>query len=348
MKLTLKIALFFFIFYTLGCNSPGNDSVKDENIKKDSALGAVELYDKNASALIDTNAIIEEIGKGFNWSEGPVWIADKKLSLFSDVPENKIYQWKEGDTVKLYLTPSGYTDTAERKGENGSNGLTLDINGKLLLCQSGNRQVVRLNTTLDAPKPDYTVLSATYNGKKFNSPNDLVTDSKNNIYFTDPIYGLPQHENDPTREMNFEGVYKISTDGKTTLLIDSIPRPNGVVLSLDQKILYIASSDDNKPRWYAYHLDENGNIKDGGILLDALSLKEKASVKSSPDGMKIDGHGNLFASGPDGINIISPEGKRLGLIKVYNRPASNCAFNKTKDILFITADDLVLRVKLLQ
>jgi gluconolactonase len=117
---------------------------------------------------------------------------------------------------------------------------------------------------------------------------------------------------------------------------------------LDQKILYIASSDDVKPRWYAYHLDENGNIKDGGILLDALPLKEKASVKSSPDGMKIDGHGNLFASGPDGINIISPEGKRLGLIKVYNRPASNCAFNKTKDILFITADDLVLRVKLHQ
>ncbi len=346
MKLILKITLLFFILYVCGCGSSSNPSTENEHIKKDSALGRIELYDKNASGLIDTNATIEVIGKGFNWSEGPVWVADKKLLLFSDVPENKIFQWKEGDTVKLYLTPSGYTDTAERKGENGSNGLTLDINGKLLLCQSGNRQVVRLNTALDAPKPDYTVLSATYNGKKYNSPNDLVTDSKNNIYFTDPIYGLPQHENDPTREMNFEGVYKISTDGKTTLLIDSIPRPNGIALSPDEKILYIASSDDKKPRWYAYLLNGNGNIKDGGILLDALPLKEQALFKSSPDGMKIDKHGNLFSTGPDGINIISPGGKRIGLIKVFNRPTSNCAFNETKDILFITADDLVLKVKL--
>jgi len=346
MKTKLKIALLLVMLYVYGCDSSNNSSSKTESTQKDSALGKIELFDNSASSLIDTNATIEEIAKGYNWSEGPVWIADKKFLLFSDVPENKIFVWKEGDTAKLYLTPSGYTDTAERHGENGSNGLTLDRNGKLLLCQSGNRQVVRLNASLDAPKPVFTVLSARYNGKRFNSPNDLVTDSKNNIYFTDPIYGLPQHENDPTREMTFEGVYKLSTDGKTTLLIDSIPRPNGIVLSLDEKVLYLSSSDDIKPRWYKYNLDETGNIKDGGILLDAVPIKEKASFKSAPDGMRIDNHGNLFASGPDGINIISPEGKRLALIKIYNRPASNCAFNETKDILFITADDLVLRVKL--
>lgn len=346
MKIKLKIAGFLFTLYAFGCGPADNTPADNTNIKKDSSLGAIELYDKNAFALIDTTATIEVIGKGYTWSEGPVWIADKKILLFSDVPENKIYQWKEGDSAKLYLTPSGYTDTAERKGENGSNGLTLDINGRLLLCQSGNRQVARLNTSLDAPKPDYTVLSAKYNYKKFNSPNDLITDRENNIYFTDPIYGLPQHENDPTREMNFEGVYKISTDGKTTLLIDSIPRPNGVALSLDQKILYIGSSDDIKPRWYAYHLDENGNIKSGGILLDAVPLRKKAAVKQGPDGFKIDKYGNIFSAGPDGINIISPEGKRLGMIKIFNRPTSNCAFNETKDILFITADDLVLRVEL--
>lgn len=344
----LKIALLLFMLYAYGCDSANSSLPKIESRRKDSVLGAIELYDKSASSLIDTDATIEEIGKGFTWSEGPVWIADKKLLLFSDVRENKIFQWKDGDTVKLYLTPSGYTDTTERKGENGSNGLTLDINGRLLLCQSGNRQVVRLNTTLDAPMPVYTVLSATYNGKKFNSPNDLVTDSKNNIYFTDPVYGLPKHENDPKREMNFEGVYKISTGGKTTLLIDSIPRPNGIALSLDEKILYVSSSDNIKPGWYRYNLDESGNIIDGGILLDARPLKQKASFKSSPDGMKIDKYGNIFGTGPDGINIISPGGKRIGLIKVFNRPTSNCAFNETKDILFITADDLVLKVKLHQ
>jgi len=136
-------------------------------------------------------------------------------------------------------------------------------------------------------------------------------------------------------------VFKISADGKISLLIDSISRPNGVTLSPDESILYIASSDDNKPRWYAYNPDENGNIKRDSILLDALPLVEKASVKQKPDGLKTDKRGNIFSAGPDGINIISPQGKLFGLIKIYNRFTSNCAFNETKDILFITADDLM-------
>jgi len=253
-----------------------------------------------------------------------------------------------GDTAKLWLTPSGYTDTAFRAGENGSNGLALDKDGKLLLCQSGNRQVARLNSSFDDAKPVFTVLAENYNGKKFNSPNDLVAESKNNIYFTDPIYGLPKGENDPERELNFEGVYKIATDGKLTLLIDLIRRPNGIALSLDEKTLYVASSDDQHPRWFAYELGENGNIKNGGILLDAAGMKEKAMVKQGADGFKIVKYGNIFSAGPDGINIISPAGKLLGLIKIYDRRVSNCAFNETKDVLFISADDLVLRTQLHQ
>ncbi|MEO8823831.1 MAG: SMP-30/gluconolactonase/LRE family protein, partial [Ginsengibacter sp.] len=209
---------------------------------------------------------------------------------------------------------SGYTGSVPRNGETGSNGLTLDNDGKLLLCQSGNRQVVRMNASLDDPKADYTILATKYNGKKLNSPNDLICDSKSNIYFTDPTYGLPNGDADTERELSFEGVYKISPDGKLTLLIDSIPKPNGIALSPDEKILYVASSDNIKPKWYAYNFDENGNLKDGHVLLDAAPLKEKATVKQGPDGFKIDKHGNLFAAGPDGINIISPEGKLLGLI----------------------------------
>jgi gluconolactonase len=343
MKNTAICFLLLYSIFSTSCSSPVPEN---SPAVKDSAIGKIEIYDKSAGSLIDSAAPIEVIGRHYIWSEGPVWVESRQLLLFSDVRQNKIFQWNGKDTPVVFLTPSGYTDTAFRNGENGSNGLTLDKDGKLLLCQSGNRHVARLNAPLDSPRPEFTVLAKDYKGKKFNSPNDLVTDSRNNIYFTDPIYGLPQREHDPTRELNFEGVYKIGTDGKITLLIDSISRPNGIALSPDEKILYIGSTDDKLPRWYAYHLNKDGNIESGGVLLDATAMKEKAAVKGGADGFKIDKSGNIFASGPDGINIISPEGKLLGLIKIYNRPVSNCAFNQSKDVLFITADDLVLRVKL--
>jgi gluconolactonase len=344
MKVLATGCILLFILYS--CNPTDNAAKDEKNIPEKTAAGKVELYDSSALQLIDSNAAIAVIGKNYNWSEGPVWIPVMQALLFSDVPENKIYKWNQADTPILYLTPSGYTDTAFRNGENGSNGLTLDINGTLLLCQSGNRQVVKMDAALNTPEPRYTVLSANYNGKKFNSPNDLIADSKNNIYFTDPVYGLPDGEKDKTRELQFEGVYRIGTAGKTTLLIDSIPRPNGIALSRDEKVLYIASSDEEKPGWYAYQLDSTGKVLNGGVLLDAKYLKEKATVKQGPDGMKIDKYGNLFCAGPDGINIISQAGKLLGLIKIYERRVSNCAFNETKEILYITADDCVLKVKL--
>jgi len=326
-----------------GCHNPsGNPTATG----KDSVPGRVEIYDHDVTDLIDTNAVIGIIGRNYKWSEGPVWVASKQMLLFSAVRENKIYRWDGKGEPALYLFPSGYTDTAFRDGENGSNGLALDKEGRLLICQSGNRQVVRLNAPLDDPKPDFTVLAAEYQGKKFNSPNDLVADSKDNIYFTDPIYGLPKGAADPTREMNFEGVYKITHDGRLILLIDSISRPNGIALSLDERTLYVGSSDDKHTRWYAYHLDSLGAIQSGGILLDGTALKERATIKQGADGFKIDKHGNIFSAGPDGINIISPAGKLLGLIRIYNRPVSNCSFNETKDVLYFTASDLVLKVRL--
>ena len=358
---------------TISCNS----LEEKKAAATDTLVGKVELYDPAAATLIDSSAKVEVIGKNYKWSEGPVWVPSQQMLLFSDVIRNTVFQWKEGkDTPSVYLTPSGYTDTAVRNGENGSNGLALDKDGRLLLCQSGNRQVVRMNAPLDSPRPVFTVLSANYKGKKFNSPNDLVADHKGNIYFTDPIYGLPKHENDPTRELTFEGVYRITPKGETILLIDSIARPNGIALSPDEKILYVGSSDDPHTKWYAYQLDSTGSIRSGAaatgnthsanistgnthsgniptgnlpggnVLLDGTALKAKATVKQGADGFKVDKYGNIFSSGPDGINIISPQGKVLGLIKVYGRPTSNCAFNETKEVLYITADDRVLRIRL--
>jgi gluconolactonase len=338
-----KIVAFSLIcLVVFSCNNRNESS---NSIGTDSAIGQVELYDNRDSAIINTHAVIEVIGKNYKWCEGPVWVPSRQMLLFSAVLENKIYKWNGKDTPVLYLTPSGYTDTAYRNGENGSNGLALDKDGKLLLCQSGNRQVVRLNASLDTPKPIFTVLAKDFQGKKFNSPNDLIADSRNNIYFTDPIYGLPKKEADPTREMNFEGVYKISSSGKVTLLIDSISRPNGITLSPDEKTLYVGSSADHT-QWYAYHLDSDGNIQSGGILLDGSLMKEKAKIKQGADGFKTDKYGNIFSSGPGGIDIISPAGKLLGMIRIYNKRTSNCAFNETKDVLFITADDWVLKVNL--
>ncbi len=346
MKNILFALTLLSIIISYCCGTENTRSAEKSAVEKDTSIGKVEIYDQSAITIIDSNAKIQVIAKGFSWVEGPVWIADKQMLIFSEVKQNKIFQWKNNDTAKLFLTPSGYTDTAVRNGENGSNGLALDKKGRLLLCQSGNRQVARLNTTLNAPKPMFTVLASDYNGKKFNSPNDLVTDSKDNIYFTDPVYGLPKGAEDSARELPFEGVYKISAEGKISLLIDSISRPNGIALSPDEKILYVASSDEKHPKWYAFRLTEKGNIQSGTVLLDGTEMKEKATVKQGADGFKIDKYGNIFSAGPDGVNIISPGGKRLGLIKIFNRRASNCAFNETKNTLYITATDVVIKVQL--
>lgn len=347
----------FVLFVVSDCNnssnSPGGgDSTgASSNVSANAAnlpIGKIEVYDTSVTGVLDPTAEIKVIGRHYSWAEGPVWVPERGMLLFSDVKENKVFRYSGNgkDTPVVYLAPSGYTDTAVRDGENGSNGLALDNNGALLLCQSGNRQVVRLKGPLgpDNATAQFTVLAANYKGKRFNSPNDLVADKHNSIYFTDPIYGLPKRAEDPTRELAFEGVYKIDANGKLTLLIDSISRPNGIALSPDEKILYVGSSDDLHPRWYAYHLDGQGNIINGGVFFDATSLKEKATVKQGADGFKVDNAGNIFASGPDGVNVISPTGKLLALIKVYKRPTSNCVFNKTKDTLYITADDLVLMV----
>lgn len=344
----MKNAFVFLLLFSLisSCNeSYTKHHQKSGKSAKDSLI-QVSWYATDLEEIIDLNASAQVIGRGFNWAEGPLWIADQQRLIFSDVPENKIFQWKESDSIGVYLTPSGYTGKLPRGGEIGSNGLSLDNNGRLLLCQSGNRQVARMDARVSYPTPKFTSLVSKYKGKRFNSPNDLIIDKKGNIYFTDPIYGLPNGENDPQRELKFEGVYKIDVKGKLSLLIDSIPRPNGLSLSPAEDILYIASSDEYRPAWYSYHLSKNGDIVTGGILLDATLLKKMATIKQGPDGFKLDNHGNIFSAGPDGINIISPKGARLGLIKVFGRSASNCVFNETKDILFVTADDIVLKINL--
>jgi gluconolactonase len=310
--------------------------------KPKDGTGEIEFIDNELSTLINKDAKVETIAEGFEWSEGPVWIEKQQMLLFSDVPKNTIYKWTEAKGKEVYLTPSGYTASEQRGGETGSNGLTLSPEGKLLLCQHGDRRIAMMDAPLDAPKPNFIVLASDYEGKKFNSPNDLVARSNGDIFFTDPPYGLEQNMADPKKEIPFQGVYKVDKFGRVTLLIDSIARPNGIALTPDEKTLIVANSDEQKKIWYAYDLGPKDSIVRSGIFFDAS--KEKGI--GACDGFKIDKQGNVYASGPGGIWIFNKTGKVLGKIKVNGVPASNCALTPDEKTLFITADSFVLRVKL--
>jgi gluconolactonase len=289
------------------------------------------------------DAKIEVIAEGFDWVEGPVWIKEGGIILFSEIPSNTIMKWKEGEGASVFLHPSGYTGTAKRGGEVGSNALRLDMQGRMLLCQHGDRRVARLDSSLNDPKPNYVTLADNYHGKKFNSPNDLVVHSNVYIYFTDPAYGLEFKMDDPAKELDFQGVYRIAKDGGVTLLTKEMTRPNGIALSPDEKTLYVANSDPDMAVWKAFNVKEDGNIENGRVFLDVTKMAE--TKPGLPDGMKVDQHGNLFASGPGGIFIITPQGKHLGTI-VTGQHTSNCAFGDDGKTLYMTADDYIMRIKI--
>lgn len=311
--------------------------------KEVKTIGSIERIDPSINDIIGENAVIEILADGYDWSEGPVWIESQKMLLYSDVPKNIVYKWTEEKGAEVYLTPSGYTGTTPtQSGEPGSNGLTLDNDGRLVLCQHGDRRVSRMDAPLDQPKPVFTALTSNYEGKKFNSPNDVDFRSNGDFFFTDPPYGLPtQDESDSTKEILFQGVYKVSADGKITLLIDSLTRPNGIALTPDERTIIVGNSDPKKAIWYAFDLTENDSVTNARIFYNATGEKEQGS----PDGLKIDNNGNVFASGPGGIWIFNKDAKVIGKIKIPAHTA-NCAFADNDKTLYITSDNYLLRVKL--
>jgi len=225
----------------------------------------------------------------------------------------------------------------------GSNGLLLAPSGNLVLCQCGNRQMARMEAPINTPKPIYTPLASRYDGKRFSSPNDAVYNAAGELFFTDPPYGLEsQRDDDPKKEMKWNGVYKVKTNGEVILLTDSIPRPNGIALLPGDQQLIIACSDPAKPNWYIYDLAGDA-LMNGRIFHSTLNeLKE---VNGLPDGLKVGKNGIIYASGPGGIWIFTSTGKLLGRIRVKH-PASNCALSKDEKMLYITNDMQILRVKL--
>jgi len=307
-------------------------------------VGSIERLDPRLDALVPPGARIEVLAAGFVWSEGPVWVRggawlSEACLLFSDIPRNRINRWRPGHGIDVFMEPSGYTGVADYGSEPGCNGLTLDRQGRLLLCEHGDRRVSRLS-----PDGGKLTLADRFEGKRLNSPNDLVVHSSGAIYFTDPPYGLPNRYDDPRRELDFCGVYRIGTDGRLDLLCRTMTRPNGLAFSPDEKTLYVAQSDPEAPIWRAFAVKPDGTLAgDGRVFFDAAVLHK--TRQGLPDGLKVDAAGNLFATGPGGVLVFTPDGTHLGTILTGQKTA-NCAFGDDGGTLYLTADSLLCRVRL--
>jgi gluconolactonase len=319
------------LLFVAACSSP----------KEKKLIGEIERLDPALDQLIAPGAQAEIIGEGYTWSEGPVWIESEKALLFSDVPNNIIYKWTEEKGVEPFLKPSGYTGAIPRGGEPGSNGLTLNNEGQLVICQHGDRRIALLTASFKEPKPEFKTLADNYHGKKLNSPNDVIVDKQGNLFFTDPPYGLLKNVNDSSKQIPFQGVYKVKTDGTVILLVDSLTRPNGIALSPDQQTLYVANSDQPISKWYSFHI-KGDSLTDAKIF---YSTKPAEGENGLPDGLRVDKNGNLFATGPGGIWIFNSEGKALGRIKLAQATA-NCAFSADGKTLYMTSHMYLLRMKL--
>lgn len=300
-------------------------------------LGTIERLDPALDALIPPGTPIEKLAGGFEWAEGPVWKRRTKTLLFSDVPRNVIFEWKEGVGTRDFLEHSGYTGSTARGGEPGSNGLTIDPEGRLVLCMHGDRQVGRIEYN-----DHLSILADCYLNRRLNSPNDLVFKSNGDLYFTDPPYGLEKQNGDPAKELLFNGVYLRRANGELVLLTRELTFPNGIAFSPDERTLYVAVSDPAKPVIMAYPLKPDGTLGSGVILFDASALT--AGRKGLPDGLKVDLQGNLFATGPGGVLVLSPLGQHLGTINTGEATA-NCAWGDDGSTLYITADMYLCRVK---
>jgi len=298
---------------------------------------SVERLDPAIDQLIPPDAKVEKCAEGFNWSEGPAWFQGSVV--FSDVPENVIFQWKPGATAATeFLKPSGMLTPKPGFREQGSNGLAVDAEGRLLICQHGERRIARVNAD-----GSQTALADRFEGKRFNSPNDLALRKNGDIYFTDPPYGLDKGNASPLKELTWNGVYRLAKDGQVSLLVKDLTFPNGIAFSPDEKILYVAVSDPKQTEIMAYDVQANGGVKNGRVFFDAQPLKDTGR-KGGCDGMKVDAQGNVWATGPGGVLVISTAGKHLGTVLTDNN-TGNCAWGGDGSTLFICADMYFVRIK---
>lgn len=299
--------------------------------------GTIVRLDPRFDRLVPADAGVEKIVDGFTWVEGPVWDRAGRYLLFSDIPSNRILKWKEGEGVSVYLAPSGYTGRSPFAGkEPGSNGITLDPQGRVVFCAHGDRRVVRLES--DGTRK---TLAFRHADRRINSPNDLVFKSNGDLYFTDPPFGLPGAFDDPDKAPS-QGAYRVKPDGMVTLLIADIKAPNGIAFSPDEKTLYVSDVDPKRAAWLAYDVQDDGTVANGRVFFDATRWRKDPFF--GPDGFKIDRHGNLFGARHGGISVIGPDGVLLGTIET-GQPTSNPAWGEDGSVLYVTGGSAVYRIR---
>jgi gluconolactonase len=313
---------------------------------------AVERLDPGLDLIVPAKPALQKVatGPGFKWTEGPVWIPAGYL-LFAEIPSNSIRKWTPGGGVSVFLQPSGYKGSVPFTGpEPGSNGMTLDSRGRLTVAGHAQRDVWRLERV--DPKAQVTVLADTYEGKRLNSPNDLVYKSDGTLYFTDPPYGLPKLDKDSTKELAFSGVYRLPgavnhkpgappDREQLQLLTKELPRPNGICFSPDEKYLYVNNSEPKK-LWMRYTVAADGTLTDARVFFDATS----DTRAGAPDGMKVDQSGNVYSAGPGGVWIFSPAGKHLGTLDIPERVGNVAWGGADHKTLYVAASSSIYRISL--
>lgn len=301
--------------------------------------GYVEYKDPALEQLISKNSKIELIGSGFQHIEGPVWVADSNMLLFSDSKGSIIYRWKQDSGTSVFLSNVGFTGRPTYSEEPGSNGLAIDAQGDLIICNHGDRRISSF--PLNGKYGQQTVTD-NFGGKRLNSPNDVVVEKDGSIWFTDPPYGLPKKDRDETRELIIAGVYRKMVGKETELMIGDLPLPNGIAFTQDEKLLYISISDSLYPRIMVHPLSNDGKPQKGKVFFDAASLPKNRQDETT-DGLKTDAAGNIWATGPSGVLVINTAGKLLGVIHT-GEIMSNCTFGKD-GYLYITAGVFLYRIK---
>jgi gluconolactonase len=304
-------------------------------------VGEVIRLDPRFDKLIAKDSKIEKLADGYEWSEGPVWLSSDQALVFSDVPKNVVYRWDtKGQPPRAFIKPSGDTGLIKGSSGQGSNGLTLDSVGRLVLMQHGDRRVARLE-----PNGEFTTLADRFDGKRLNSPNDGAYHANGDLYFTDPPYGLAKGATDPARELDFSGVYRVDKSGHVSLLTKELKFPNGLAFSPDGKTLYVANSDFDRPIIMAYPVKLDGTLGAGKVFADTSELLA-AKKPGLPDGLKLDNAGNVFVTGPGGVHVYASDGKLLGRIDPKVATA-NCAWGDDGTTLYLTADNMLCRIRTL-
>lgn len=335
-----RTALLFLTLFLI--NPTFAEEPTTKNLPK--TMGKIERRSEKLDKLLPKSSKLEVLAGGFIWTEGPVWVPrEGGYLLFSDIPRNTIFKWQQGKGVRVFLKPAGYFGDGPWGPEPGTNGLLLNPDGQLVMCEHGNRRVSVLIREKDGIRK---ALATHWQGKKLNSPNDGVfMRSSGALYFTDPPYGLPKRFEDPHREQSFCGVYRVSKDGKLSLMTKDVPRPNGIGMSPDEKTLYIANSQTEKPIWLAFPIKKDGTLGESKVFHDASEAKKDPANKGNPDGMAVDKDGNLFATGPGGVWIFTPKGELLGKI-LTGQKTGNCTFGgKDGSVLYVMCDDYICRIQ---